>query len=533
MTRDAELLREFAAAKSQAAFAEYVERNLGFVYSTALRVTGGDAHAAADVAQQVFLGVARDARRLADHPAPVAWLHVTTRNAARSFMRSESIRRRHEQSAAELQAAELAADWEKVRPLLDDALLRLGEADREAVLLRFFAGHPFAEIGRRLHVPENTARMRVERALDKLHGLLAARGVASTSAALGAVVAAHASSAVPGGLAPSITAAVAAAPVVGAVGLLSFMSTAKTLVGLTSALALGGLAVGLHEWRDAHRARQSADTSAERVAALEGQLRTLTAQLRDSEQHVAALVAQASRERPPAKNAPANPSAAPTTSTSLRVSASPFTSPEYVEATQKKYVASLPLRYGPLYRKLGLSAEQIATFERALAERNQISLDIWTEAAKQGLSSDDPSILRMTTGPILESQAKLRAALGEGFSDYIDFDKTYSARSIVASLAGSLYYTDTPLTAAQGEALANAVARNTEEKKRPLVSDRDGKVIYSLYTETNWEKVREAGLQTLAPAQLKALQHLIEQSQQDARITEVTAPKPQSAPPSR
>src|SRR5690349_23851869 len=53
----------------------------------------------------------------------------------------------------------------------------LFRSDREAILLRFFEGRNFAEVGSQLRQNENTARMRVERALDKLHALLGRRGV--------------------------------------------------------------------------------------------------------------------------------------------------------------------------------------------------------------------------------------------------------------------------------------------------------------------------------------------------------------------
>lgn len=61
-----------------------------------------------------------------------------------------------------------AAEWERLRPMIDDAIHDLNDRDREAVLLRFFEGQPFAAIGATLNVSEDGARMRVERALDKL-----------------------------------------------------------------------------------------------------------------------------------------------------------------------------------------------------------------------------------------------------------------------------------------------------------------------------------------------------------------------------
>ena len=62
--------------------------------------------------------------------------------------------------------------WEHVRPVLDDVIGGLNEHDREAILLRFYEGRDYASVGARLNVADNTARMRVERALDNLREFL-------------------------------------------------------------------------------------------------------------------------------------------------------------------------------------------------------------------------------------------------------------------------------------------------------------------------------------------------------------------------
>ena len=97
-----------------------------------------------------------------------------------------------------------SADWERLRPVIDETLGELNARDREAVLLRFFASLPLAAVGEKLNLTENAARMRVERALGKLHALLAKRGVTSTAAAVGLMLANEASVAAPAGLAASV-----------------------------------------------------------------------------------------------------------------------------------------------------------------------------------------------------------------------------------------------------------------------------------------------------------------------------------------
>ena len=93
MTEDAELLRRYAADRSEAAFAELVQRRLDLVYSVALRQVGGDAHLAQDVTQRVFADLARKAAKLSDRTVLSGWLYRSAQFAASDVVRSERRRR--------------------------------------------------------------------------------------------------------------------------------------------------------------------------------------------------------------------------------------------------------------------------------------------------------------------------------------------------------------------------------------------------------------------------------------------------------
>ncbi len=159
--------------------------------AAALRQVGGDVHLAQEVAQGVLLDVARKARRLALRPTITGWLYTNGRFAAAKALRSRLRRLNHETEAQAMNdllsppavgpAGE--TDWNELRPVLDAAMHELSEPDREAILLRFFEGRSLAEVGAAIGLAENSARMRVERALEKLRVRLARRGSTSTAAA--------------------------------------------------------------------------------------------------------------------------------------------------------------------------------------------------------------------------------------------------------------------------------------------------------------------------------------------------------------
>ena len=295
MTDDAELLRRYATDRSEPAFAELVRRHLGFVYHAALRQCGGDAHRAEDVAQAVFTDLARKAHDLADRPVLAGWLYTSTRFAAAQAVRGEARRQTRERAAAMI-PDEPPANWERLQPVIDDALAALGEPEREAVLLRFFEGRPFAEVGARLAVSEDAARRRVERALEKMREPLARHGVTSTVTALAAALAGQAGAAAPAGLAAQIV-ETAVGPAVAAA--ITFMSLSKIQIGA----ALAVLAAGASDLVWQHHVNRQLSAQ---VAQLEGAARENT---RLRVEHAQLQSALAAARRPAAEAEPAEPRA--------------------------------------------------------------------------------------------------------------------------------------------------------------------------------------------------------------------------------
>jgi len=191
----------------------------------------------------VFTALARKAGSLARRPVLAGWLYRSAQFAAAGLIRAEQRRQAREEEAhtmeKDLAPDQPAADWDKVRPVLDQALNEMDESDRDAILLRFFDGRPFAEIGARLRLSENAARMRVGRALDKLHAGLARRGITSTTAALGVALGNQVAAAAPAGLAATVTGTALAQTAATAGGAaVTFMALSKLQAAIAGAVAI-------------------------------------------------------------------------------------------------------------------------------------------------------------------------------------------------------------------------------------------------------------------------------------------------------
>ena len=171
MTDIQRLLADYVNNGSEAAFRELAERYLNLVYSTAVRLVGGDTHLAEDVAQTVFVDLAHLAKNLSREVRLGGWLHRHTCFVAAKTLRGERRRQARERQAIEMNAPpdHLEAHLGQVAPILDEAINRLGAADRTAVLLRFYEQLDFRLVGEALGTSEAAAQKRVTRALEKLH----------------------------------------------------------------------------------------------------------------------------------------------------------------------------------------------------------------------------------------------------------------------------------------------------------------------------------------------------------------------------
>jgi RNA polymerase sigma-70 factor (ECF subfamily) len=171
---DAELV-EAARRGDQASFGLLYERH----YRLAVGIARGrlaDIHLAEDAAQEAFVIVCRTLATLRDPRRFPEWLGTICRRTA---SRLDAGRLLHEPLPDDRGSAD-DPDLASLRLQVRDALQLLEETSREIVVLHYFSGLSYEEIGRALGLSVQGVHGRLQRARSKLAGLLGARDSSGT-----------------------------------------------------------------------------------------------------------------------------------------------------------------------------------------------------------------------------------------------------------------------------------------------------------------------------------------------------------------
>jgi RNA polymerase sigma factor (sigma-70 family) len=245
MPSDLQHLKRYATTGDAHAFRELVQAHAAMVHATALRVTH-DAAAAQDVAQETFLGLARNAGSITQCVA--AWLHRVAWNRACDAVRRDSTRKRFEQAMAEMWHTDREATWPDIEPHVDEALNELPKELRELLVLYFLEGRTQAEVARYLGKNQATVSRAIERGISAIREALRSRGVIA-GAGLVALFAAQPAQAMPVAVQASLgklsltgigasSAITPAASVFTTSTLITMVTTTKTLLAIAATTAL-------------------------------------------------------------------------------------------------------------------------------------------------------------------------------------------------------------------------------------------------------------------------------------------------------
>ncbi len=512
MIGDTELLRRYVEEHSEPAFASLVQRYVGLVYSAALRRTNGDAALAEDVTQRVFALLAGEAARLQRHTVLSGWLYVATRHSAANEMRAEKRRKLREEEAHAMQEISTPdPSWNQLRPELDSVMDELKAPDRDAVLLRYFENRPFAEIGSAFRISEDAARMRVDRALEKLRVLLAQRGIHSTAAALGTVLATQAAGAAPTGLAAFATSsALSGAETIGSatsgLGVFSAVGGLKVVLTAAGVMALISVGTAVYHYESARETRTSLSALQLAHAGLQQQLQRQAERAWEAEENsrvADSRIAVAEETQGLGKSAGTNERATlrPVGNTLDILMADPT----YQKISVKQYASTLRFRYAALYRKLGWPPATITAFENFKVKEYEALNDTMAAARSEGVSVVEPTLKTLMKPTNFAFSEELRRLIGDSaYSAYLNHNEQFSARTAVEALAGLLQYSATPVTVAQTEQLTRIIATNT-----PRVQSNG---LVGVSRPTDWDTVFSQAEGVLGAAQLESLRAVAEKT---------------------
>ena len=173
---DAALLRRFVASRDEEAFGALVARH-GPMVCAVCRDVLRDSHAVEDAFQATFLILVRRASSLWVDESLGGWLYRVAYHVALRANREATRRRTRERGGADLTAfPEPRADNGHAAEL-HDAVARLPERYRRALVLCDLEGMSQLEAAQVLRCGEATLRRRLAGARDRLRSRLAARGV--------------------------------------------------------------------------------------------------------------------------------------------------------------------------------------------------------------------------------------------------------------------------------------------------------------------------------------------------------------------
>jgi RNA polymerase sigma-70 factor (ECF subfamily) len=241
---DEALMIQWNRRSDSDAFRTIIQRYGNMVFATALRVLGNPADAE-DVAQDCFEKLARTHKTPRGYLGP--WLHRMAVNRALDRVRSESARKRRETDYENNKPSTTELEWDDIYPLVDEAIDRLPEKLRRALVAHYLEGLTHDAIAQRESVTRAAITQRIQRALEQMRTSLQRKGVAVPGVAilagsLGSNLAEAA--ALPVSLTEKLGRIALAGPVVGKTGAAAGIATiAKIFAGglAASVIAVGGI----------------------------------------------------------------------------------------------------------------------------------------------------------------------------------------------------------------------------------------------------------------------------------------------------
>jgi RNA polymerase sigma factor (sigma-70 family) len=474
------LLAEYAATKSETAFQEVVGRYVNLVYSTAVRLVNGDSHLAEDVSQRVFADLAKMAGSLSKDVMLGGWLHRHTCYLASKTMRTERRRQAREEQAVQMNEIEdgSTANFAALAPVLDEAINKLGTDERQAIVLRYFEERDFRSVGEALGSSEEAARKRVNRALEKLRGLLGRRGVTLSAAGLAAVLEAQAVTMAPAGIAIGISAAALTTASAGggtALTTLYLMSMTKFQGGVIAVITVALSIPLVMQYQTKEKLRQENQTLRADVAQVQV--------LKDENARLARLVPRATNATPSRNSEQmselmklrgevgvlrktANQAEAVVNAGKQSPLSGITANPEMSKMIRDQQKMGMSAIYKTFGKNANLPTEKVEALNDLLADEVMVGIDHVTAGLRDGKTTEEMD--QIFTQYEAATEAKVKAMLGdEAFDQYKEYNRNLVSTITAEQFKGMMLKGEKEAKDAKGKQLYELLE---QEKQRTLAN---------------------------------------------------------------
>jgi hypothetical protein len=141
--------------------------------------------------------------------------------------------------------------------------------------------------------------------------------------------------------------------------------------------------------------------------------------------------------------------------------------PEFQKLLAVQMKGRISQTYGPLFKQLNLSPDQLAQFQTLLADKQQALMDVMQAAREQGINprADPDGFHTLVNQAVAQADTNIQQALGEAaYQQYQQYQQTLPERNVVNTLQQQLSYTQTPLTEDQANALVGLLQQTQPQR---------------------------------------------------------------------
>lgn len=196
--------------------------------------------------------------------------------------------------------------------------------------------------------------------------------------------------------------------------------------------------------------------------------------------------------------------------------------PKLRDLVMQAVQANLVERYGRLYRKMGLTPDQIHKFEQLAAANSDDQKSLYAAGHAQGMTNDDAGLEDYRQTMMQEYYAALAQQISPAFSQEVEQADRERSRegafqTVMAVANRGMMPVEAAMTFEQIDQYTQLVERNSPEFSAGGTIDLD---------KVDWQSVAAQAATFLSPDQLRGLQAAVQQSQLSARLQQFYSQTP-------